>query len=103
MSNGLEDGRKLRNLNIIDDYNREALATEGGLSFSSARVTRVLDRLAFEHGCPEKLRVDNGPEYTAKELKMYCEDINIELVLYFSESRTRTDLSNVSTVLSEKT
>lgn len=79
MSDALEDGRKIRILNIIDDYNREALATEVSLSFPSARVTRVLDRLAFEHGYPEKLRVDNGPEYTANELKMYCEDKNIEL------------------------
>lgn len=56
------------------------MATEVGLSFPSARVTRVLDRLAFEHGHPEKLLVDNGPDYTANELKIYCEDKKIELI-----------------------
>lgn len=80
MSDALEDGRKIRILNIIDDYNREALATEVGLSFPSARVTRVLDRLAFEHGYPEQIRVDNGPEYTANDLKVYCEENKIELL-----------------------
>ena len=36
MSDALEDGRKVRVLNIIDDYNREALSVETGISFPSA-------------------------------------------------------------------
>lgn len=80
MSDALEDGRKLRVLNIIDDYNREALATEVGLSFPASRVIRVLEKLAFEHRYPNQIRVDNGPEYTSHELKLYCEQKGINLL-----------------------
>ena len=42
MSDVLADKRKVRVLNIIDDYNREAIALEAGLSFPADRVIRVL-------------------------------------------------------------
>jgi putative transposase len=29
-------------------------------------VTRYLDKLAEYHGCPLKIRVDNGPEFTGR-------------------------------------
>ena len=80
MSDSLEDGRRIRVLNIIDDYNREALAVEPGLSFPSGRVIRVLEKLAFEHGYPRQIRVDNGPEYTSNELKLYCKLKGIKLL-----------------------
>ena len=38
---GLGDGRKVRLFKVIDDYNREVLAIEVGLSFSSQRDVRV--------------------------------------------------------------
>ena len=34
MSDALADKRKIRILNVIDDFNREALAIEAGLAFS---------------------------------------------------------------------
>ena len=37
-----ENGRKIRTLNIIDDYNREALAMEVSFSFPAERVIEVL-------------------------------------------------------------
>jgi len=45
MSDSLWDGRKFRTFNVVDDYNREALAIEVDLSLPAQRVTRVLDRL----------------------------------------------------------
>ena len=71
MSDSFEDGRKLRVLNVIDDYNRESLAIEGSLSMPSARVIRVLERLE-EVGLPEYIRTDNGPEFISKEYKEWC-------------------------------
>ena len=35
MSDSLSDGRRVRMFNVIDDYNREALAVEPGLELSS--------------------------------------------------------------------
>lgn len=78
MSDVLEDGRKVRTFNIIDDYNREALAIEVGLSLPSERVKRVLDRLFFARGKPLSIRSDNGPEFTSHILADFCKEKKIE-------------------------
>ena len=81
MEDRLEDGRKLRVLNIIDDYNREALVCEGAMSFPSKRVIRTLNRLRNERGCwPKNIRLDNGPEYIAQALQDFCKLNKIELL-----------------------
>jgi putative transposase len=63
MSDSLWDGRRFRLLNIIDDYNREVLAIEADTSLPALRVVRVLERLKERIGLPERIRVDNGPEF----------------------------------------
>ena len=80
MSDGLEDGRKIRTLNIIDDYNRECLAIEIGISICSQRVTRVLDWVIELKGKPERIRTDNGPEFTSAHYMDWCEENGIEPV-----------------------
>ncbi len=60
-SDGLIDGRKFRTLNVIDDYNREALGIEVDYSLPAQRVIRLLDRLVERQGKPERLGSDNGP------------------------------------------
>jgi len=42
MHDQLEDGRSFRLLNVIDDFNREALGIEVDFSLPSERVIRVL-------------------------------------------------------------
>jgi putative transposase len=42
MSESLFCGRRFRTFNVVDDYNREALAIEVDLSLLSVRVVRVL-------------------------------------------------------------
>jgi putative transposase len=59
----LTDGRKLRTFNVVDAFTRECLAIEVDFSLPSARVIRVLDKLVWQYGLPESLRVDNGPEF----------------------------------------
>ena len=73
MSDSLTDGRSYRTLNVIDDFNREALAIEVDHSLPSARVVRVLDQIAEERGRPRKLRSDNGPEFIAQALEDWAE------------------------------
>jgi putative transposase len=62
MSDSLQSGRTFRILNVIDDFNREALAIEIDTSLPSGRVIRVLDTIATWRGYPQRLRSDNGPE-----------------------------------------
>ena len=61
MSDSLMEGRKIRTLNIIDDFNREIMEIEVGLSFPADRVVRTLDRLGNEKGLPKNIRVDKWP------------------------------------------
>jgi putative transposase len=74
MSDTLADGRKFRVLLIMDDFNREVLGVEAGLSFPAQRVVRTLGRLEEERGLPKKIRVDNGPEFIAKHFEDFCKD-----------------------------
>jgi len=72
-------GRKIRTLNIIDDFTRECLGIEVDTSLGGARVVRVLDRLVELHGKPERLLMDNGPEFTGKALDFWAYERGVKL------------------------
>jgi len=80
MCDSLWDGKRYRLLNIIDDFNREALAIEADTSLPSQRVIRVLEKLLFVRGTPDMIRVDNGPEFISDRLDGWCKDHKIQLV-----------------------
>jgi putative transposase len=77
MSDVLSHGTKLRTLNVIDDYNREALLVEPSYSLPAVRVTRLLDQVAALRGYPELIRVDHGPEFESNEFKTWAKERNI--------------------------
>jgi putative transposase len=68
MSDVLLTGQRFRTLNIIDDYNREALAIEVDTSLPGQRVVRVLERITHWRGYPQRIRIDNGPEFISTAL-----------------------------------
>ena len=61
----LSNGRKIRTLNVVDDFTRECLALRVSYSFGSADVIREFEHIAFERGLPETIRFDNGSEFTS--------------------------------------
>lgn len=73
------DGRKVRMLNIVDDYTRECLWIEVDTSLTGARVTKVLDYLIKERGKPKALTMDNGPEFTGVALDKWAYKNEIKL------------------------
>lgn len=79
MSDALTDGRKFRTFNLIDDFNREVLAVEADTSLPAKRVVRVLERVIWEKGKPESIRVDNGPEFISSTLEAFCKEKGIQL------------------------
>lgn len=79
MHDSLWDGRRVRVLNIIDDFNRECLAIEIDTSLSSRRVVNVLDRLVQVKGSPKAIRVDNGPEFLSKRFQLWCQERNVQI------------------------
>lgn len=56
MHDQLSDGRSVRLLNVIDDFNREALAIEVDFSLPASRVVRTLEQLIAWKGKPAAIR-----------------------------------------------
>ena len=79
MHDQLTDGRNIRLLNIIDDFNREGLAIEVDFSLPSTRVIRTLDQVIEWRGKPKKIRCDNGPEYVSHVLLDWAKRHGIKL------------------------
>lgn len=79
MSDALWCGRKFRTFNVVDDFNREILAIEIDLSLPATRVIRTLDRIAAWRGYPEKLRLDNGPEFVSIAMADWAEENGVDL------------------------
>lgn len=79
MSDALLSGQRFRTLNLIDDYNREALAIEVDTSLPCPRVVRVLERVAQWRGYPQRIRIDNGPEFISTALMQWGQRHNVLL------------------------
>jgi putative transposase len=72
MADELFNQRRIRLLTIVDDFTRESLAIEVGQRFGGPEVTAVLDRISVVRGLPERIRVDNGTEFTSKRLDQWA-------------------------------
>ena len=73
MSDQLATGRRVRILNIVDDYSRECVGQLVDFSISGERVSRLLEQLAVERGRPQTIVLDNGPEFTSKALFLWAQ------------------------------
>ncbi len=74
---------RIRILNVIDEFTREALAIVVARHIGSPDVLDTLEMLVDRRGAPEHLRSDNGPEFIANKVKKWladkgCETIYIE-------------------------
>lgn len=79
MSDAFTDGRAFRLFNVVDDKTKEAVAMDVGTSLPSVRVIAALERAIEERGQPERIRLDNGPEFTSQVLDVWAYKRGIEL------------------------
>ena len=79
MADQLEDGRSLRTLNVLDDFNREGLGIEVDFSLPAICVVRSLNQIIEWRGKPATIRVDNGPEYVSGLLMQWAEKRGIAI------------------------
>jgi putative transposase len=79
MHDVLSNKINFRSLNIIDDYNRECLGITIDTTLNSKRVIRQLEQLVGWRGIPQRIRVDNGPEFIAGALGEWTKSKGIEL------------------------
>ncbi len=67
------DGRRIKLLNIVDEFTREALAIAVDRSIDADATVAVLEDLVTERcTAPEFVRMDNGPELTSAALRDWC-------------------------------
>ena len=75
----LADGRRIRVLNIVDDFSRVCVGQLVDLSISGARMVRLLDELRASRGLPKTLVLDNGPEMTSKAMFFWSRQHGVKL------------------------
>ena len=65
------DGRKIRLLNVIDEFTHECLAIRVARKLKAIDVIDVLADLFILRGVPGHIRSDNGPEFVAKAVQKW--------------------------------
>ena len=65
-------------MTLIDEYTRECLAVEVGVSIKSERVRQILQRVCLEKGFPAMIRSDNGSEFIAQAVNHWLAENGIK-------------------------
>jgi putative transposase len=74
----LQNKRKIRVLNIVDEFTHECLASEAERRFKGHAVAEVLRYLFIVRGCPEYIRSDNGSEFYSAAVKDVMDEFGVK-------------------------
>ena len=72
------DGRAFRVLTMLDEFTRECLALLVNRRITSQDVIDHLFQLFMLRGVPEHIRSDNGPEFTAREIRKWLARMGVK-------------------------
>ena len=71
------DGKAFRMLTILDEYTRECLSILVKRSITSQNVLKELYNLFLLRGTPKYIRSDNEPEFTAKKVREWLHEVDV--------------------------
>jgi putative transposase len=71
-------GSTLKWLSIVDEYTRECLALKVDRSITSEDVIDTLAELFAMRGMPQHIRSDNGPEFIARAIQRWTQQLAVE-------------------------
>ena len=72
VSDTLAGGQRFRLLAVVDCFSRECLAIVPRVQFRADHVVETLEQLVREHGTPQTIRCDNGPEFAGRVLDQWA-------------------------------
>jgi len=78
VSDYTQRGGKLRAFNLIDEFTRECHCIHADRAIKASDVLALLQKAIGEHGAPECIRSDNGPEFIAKAIQRWLKDNGIK-------------------------
>ena len=73
-------GGALRMLTVLDEHTKEVHVLRPERRLGSADVIALVRAAIAEHGAPEFIRSDNGPEFIAKDLQQWLADQKIKTI-----------------------
>ena len=71
-------GGAFRVLSVVDEYTRETHALHVDRHIGAKKVCEVMEQLIAQHGAPDYIRSDNGPEFVAHLLRDWLEEAKIK-------------------------
>lgn len=66
------DNRTLKMFCVVDEFTRECPAIVVARSIDADMVVATLDKIALVRGYPGFVRFDNGPEFIAEAVALWC-------------------------------
>ncbi len=89
VSDNLFNGRRFRSFTLVDNFSRECLGITPGQSIKGEDVVKFVSRISFGRGVPERIFLDNGPEFIGKSLDKWAYENKV--ILDFSRPGKPTD------------
>jgi transposase InsO family protein len=75
-----DNGVPLKMLTLIDEYSRQCLRIEVGRKLKSQEILDALAGAMAERGVPHHIRSDNGPEFIARDVHDWLEEMGIATI-----------------------
>jgi len=78
----LMDGRRFRILTVVDKFTRECVLMEADFSLTGRKVAKALEHVGQNRPLPDVITVDNGSEFSGKDLDnwVYWKRIKLDFI-----------------------